>query len=116
MGVVGISMFIGSFFCLLGAIFGSAVTALSWRLPRGESWAEGRSRCPSCGHTLGPLELVPVLSWALSRGRCRHCGARVSIRYPLIDKTQPFDIVADPHEEHDLAALSDPTNAFTAIC
>ena len=70
---------------VLGAIFGSAVTALSWRLPRGESWVHGRSRCPSCGHELGPLELIPVLSWVTSQGRCRSCRVRVSVRYPLIE-------------------------------
>lgn len=79
------SLFIGTFFCLLGAIFGSGMTALSWRLPRGESWARGRSRCPRCEHVLGPLELVPVLSWLATRGRCRFCGAPVSARYPLIE-------------------------------
>jgi leader peptidase (prepilin peptidase)/N-methyltransferase len=78
-------LFIGTFFCLLGAIFGSAMTALSWRLPRGESWASGRSRCPQCGHVLGPLELVPILSWLASRGRCRFCAMPVSARYPLIE-------------------------------
>jgi leader peptidase (prepilin peptidase)/N-methyltransferase len=81
----GIPLFIGTAFCVLGAIFGSGVTALSWRLPRGESWARGRSRCPSCGHVLGPLELVPVLSWVFARGRCRFCSARVSVRYPAIE-------------------------------
>ena len=79
------AMFIGTFFCLLGSIFGSGVTALSWRLPRGESWARGRSRCPKCEHMLGPLELVPVLSWMFTRGRCRFCAAPVSARYPLIE-------------------------------
>ncbi len=78
-------MFIGTFFCLLGSIFGSGVTALSWRLPRGESWARGRSRCPKCEHVLGPLELVPILSWMFTRGRCRFCAAPVSARYPLIE-------------------------------
>ena len=76
---------IGLTLAALGAIFGSGVTALSWRLPRGESWARGRSRCPACGHVLGPLELVPVLSWVASRGRCRFCRAHVSVRYPLIE-------------------------------
>lgn len=69
----------------LGAVFGSAVTALSWRLPRNQSWVHGRSRCPACGHTLGALELVPLLSWLVARGRCRSCGAKVSLRYPLIE-------------------------------
>lgn len=76
---------IGTFFLFLGAIFGSGVTALSWRLPRGESWARGRSKCPSCHHVLGPPELVPILSWVSTRGRCRFCGAHVSVRYPLIE-------------------------------
>jgi leader peptidase (prepilin peptidase)/N-methyltransferase len=79
------TLFIGASLCVLGAIFGSGVTALSWRLPRHESWVHGRSRCPACGHVLGPLDLVPVLSWALARGRCRYCAVRVSARYPLIE-------------------------------
>lgn len=78
-------MVIGISVALLGLVMGSAVTALAWRLPRGESWVRGRSKCPGCGHVLGLADLVPVLSWALSRGRCRHCGARVSPRYPLTE-------------------------------
>jgi leader peptidase (prepilin peptidase)/N-methyltransferase len=77
--LVGASLF------ALGAVFGSAVTALSWRLPRGRSWASGRSRCTSCGRVLGPLELVPLVSWLVARGRCRTCGAWVSVRYPVIE-------------------------------
>ena len=77
--------FIGATLCVLGAIFGSGVTALSWRLPRGQSWVHGRSRCPHCGHVLSALELIPVASWLAARGRCRHCGAPVRIRYPVIE-------------------------------
>jgi leader peptidase (prepilin peptidase)/N-methyltransferase len=79
------TLFIGATLGVLGAIFGSAVTALAWRLPRGESWVHGRSRCPACAHVLGPLDLVPVLSWMLARGRCRYCGVAVRVRYPLIE-------------------------------
>ena len=68
---------------LIGLVMGSAVSALAWRLPRGRSWVHGRSACPSCGHLLSPLDLVPLLSWLLSRGRCRHCAAPVSLRYPF---------------------------------
>ncbi len=70
---------------VLGFVMGSAVTALAHRVPRGVSWVRGRSACTSCGHVLGPRDLVPVLSWALALGRCRHCGARVSPRYPLTE-------------------------------
>ncbi len=76
---------IGTVMFVLGAVFGSAVTALSWRLPRGQSWARGRSRCPACGLALGPLELVPLASWLLSRGRCRSCSTPIAVRYPLIE-------------------------------
>jgi leader peptidase (prepilin peptidase)/N-methyltransferase len=78
-------LFIGTIVAVLGLILGSAVTALSWRVPRGESWVHGRSRCPACGHVLGVADLFPVLSWALARGRCRHCGTRVSARYPATE-------------------------------
>ena len=70
---------------VLGLVLGSAISALSWRMARRESWVRGRSRCTDCGHELGALDLVPVLSWLAHRGRCRHCGARVSVRYPLTE-------------------------------
>jgi leader peptidase (prepilin peptidase)/N-methyltransferase len=70
---------------LWGLVMGSAVTALSYRVPRGLSWVRGRSACPSCHAPLGFLDLIPVLSFALSRGRCRHCGARIAWRYPLTE-------------------------------
>lgn len=78
-------LFIGTSVTLLGLVMGSAVTALAWRVPRGESWVHGRSRCPKCGHLLGVLDLVPVLSWAANLGRCRHCRTTVSVRYPLTE-------------------------------
>jgi len=68
-----------------GLVFGSFVTALSYRLPRGESVAHGRSRCPACGHTLTAPDLVPVFSWIANKGACRHCRAAVSWRYPAIE-------------------------------
>jgi len=69
----------------LGAIAGSAVSALAFRLPRGISWAAGRSACPTCGATLGVLDLIPLLSFLVGRGRCRHCGAPIGWRYPLTE-------------------------------
>src|SRR5215831_5026905 len=70
---------------LFGLAMGSAVTALSWRLPRGVSWIHGRSACPTCGNMLTARDLIPVLSFALGRGRCRHCGTPIGWRYPLTE-------------------------------
>lgn len=74
-----------SFAAVLGALIGSFGNVVVFRLPRGESVVAPRSRCPACGHELGPHELVPVLSWAVQRGRCRSCDAPVSGRYPLVE-------------------------------
>jgi leader peptidase (prepilin peptidase)/N-methyltransferase len=70
---------------LVGVVMGSAVSALAWRVPRGQSWVRGRSACPTCGAVLGPADLVPLLSFLASRGRCRHCGAPIGWRYPLTE-------------------------------
>ena len=82
---MSLDAFTGITITVLGLVLGSAVTALAWRLPRGESWVHGRSRCPGCGHQLGVLDLVPFFSWLLSRGRCRHCKSAVSFRYPFTE-------------------------------
>ena len=60
-----------------GAIVGSYLATLVQRCERGESASSGRSRCDGCGRTLGPTELIPLVSAALSRGRCRTCGVRI---------------------------------------
>jgi leader peptidase (prepilin peptidase)/N-methyltransferase len=70
---------------VLGAVLGSFLTVVAHRLPRGESFVGGRSRCPACGAEIGARDNVPVLSWLLLRGRCRICGEPISPRYPLAE-------------------------------
>jgi len=43
------------------------------------------SRCPACGHQIRWYENIPLLSWLALRGKCSACGARISVRYPLIE-------------------------------
>lgn len=43
------------------------------------------STCPHCGHKIGPLENIPILSYLILRGRCKGCKAPISIRYPLVE-------------------------------
>lgn len=68
-----------------GLIFGSFATVVAHRVPRGEPFVVGRSRCPGCGEEIAAYDNVPVLSWLVLRGRCRHCGVRISARYPLTE-------------------------------
>lgn len=77
-------------FCIVvaacfGAVMGSFLNCAAYRICHGESFLKGRSRCPSCGHTLGAWELIPVFSWLFLKGRCKACGERISARYPLTE-------------------------------
>lgn len=44
-----------------------------------------RSACPACGHRIGALENIPVVSWLALRGKCSGCGTAISARYPFIE-------------------------------
>jgi leader peptidase (prepilin peptidase)/N-methyltransferase len=70
---------------LLGAVVGSFLNVVAFRLPRRESLIKPRSRCPSCGVPVRPYDNVPILSWLLLRGHCRNCSQRISPRYPLVE-------------------------------
>ncbi|HVZ11082.1 MAG TPA: prepilin peptidase [Candidatus Paceibacterota bacterium] len=67
-----------------GAIYGSFLNALLWRLPTGRSM-NGRSECPNCHHTLGWLDLFPIASYAFLGGRCRYCRHSINPRYLYIE-------------------------------
>jgi len=72
--------------CLLGACVGSHLNVVVYRLPvKGEYLKNARSKCPDCGHVLGLLDLVPVISYLMLKGRCRYCGKKISARYPLVE-------------------------------
>jgi leader peptidase (prepilin peptidase) / N-methyltransferase len=70
---------------LFGAIVGSFLNVVIWRLPRGESLVAPGSRCPSCERPIAAYDNIPVLSWLFLRGRCRHCGIAISPRYPVVE-------------------------------
>jgi leader peptidase (prepilin peptidase)/N-methyltransferase len=70
---------------VFGAIIGSFLNVVAWRLPRGESLSHPPSHCPKCGEPVKPYDNVPVVSWLVLRGRCRHCGQPISKRYPLVE-------------------------------
>jgi leader peptidase (prepilin peptidase)/N-methyltransferase len=70
---------------ILGAVIGSFLNVVAYRLPRGESLISPGSRCPECETPIKPYDNVPVLGWLLLRGRCRACGTRIAWRYPAVE-------------------------------
>jgi leader peptidase (prepilin peptidase)/N-methyltransferase len=71
---------------IFGSIIGSFLNALIYRLPRNISLLNpSKSICPKCKHTLGALDLIPILSWCIQGGNCRYCKAHISPRYLLVE-------------------------------
>lgn len=70
---------------ILGAVVGSFLNLVAYRLPRGESLVRPGSRCPHCETPVKPYDHVPVLGWLLRRGRCRACGAPIPWRCPAVE-------------------------------
>ncbi len=93
--------------CLVGLAIGSFLNVVIYRLPKimerdwreqcaelhGESPPEAPrfnlatppSACPACGHRIRAIENVPILSYLFLRGKCAACGARISLRYPIVE-------------------------------
>ena len=95
------------FATVLGAIIGSFLNACIHRMPRGLSLREPRrSFCPSCHRTIPWFENLPVVSWLVLRGKCSGCGAKISIRYLLVEiLTAALFLFAWTHYELPLAPV-----------
>jgi len=76
-----------AFFFALGAIVGSFVNVLVYRLPRGLNVVVPASRCPRCETKLKWFDNLPIVGWTMVRGRCRYCGSRISPEYPIVELT-----------------------------
>lgn len=48
-------------------------------------WKPARSFCPHCEHQLAWWHNIPLLSFFLLSGRCSFCGAKIPLRYLLIE-------------------------------
>jgi leader peptidase (prepilin peptidase) / N-methyltransferase len=90
---------------IFGAVVGSFLNVVAYRLPRSESLVSPGSSCPGCGTPIKPYDNVPVIGWLLLRGRCRACGERISPRYPVIEALTAVlavSVVLVKHSAHDI--------------
>lgn len=70
---------------VFGALIGSFLNVVVWRVPQGLSIVRPASACPACGHEIAWYDNIPIVSWLVLRGRCRNCAAPMSVRYPLVE-------------------------------
>ena len=83
MGRVAVLLAVLAF--VFGAVIGSFLNVVVYRVPRGESLVRPESHCPECGRPIRARHNVPVLGWLVLRGRCADCGTRISVRYPAVE-------------------------------
>lgn len=98
--------FAAAFAGALGAMVGSFLGVVAYRLPRRESLIRPASRCPGCGAAIKPYDNVPMLGWLLLRGRCRSCRRAISPRYPIIEALTAalaVAVVLTRHSDHAIA-------------
>lgn len=80
-----LTVYIFAVAAIFGAVFGSFINCMAWRIAHNESVSKGRSHCAVCGHPLGAADLVPVFSYLFLRGRCRYCREKISPRYLAVE-------------------------------
>jgi leader peptidase (prepilin peptidase) / N-methyltransferase len=80
------------FAALFGAVFGSFLNMLIYRLPNKvplwatkKNWEANHSRCPKCGYFLNWQDLFPIVSYVWLKGRCRYCHAPIGARYVWVE-------------------------------
>lgn len=80
-----LTAYIGTIIFVFGAVIGSFLNVLIYRLPIGMDFKKGNSICPNCKHQLNWKDLFPLFSWIFLGGKCRYCKAPISKQYPIVE-------------------------------
>ncbi len=70
---------------IFGAIVGSFLNVVIYRVPAGESVVSPPSRCPACETPIRWYDNIPVVSWFVLGAECRACGAAIPWRYAAVE-------------------------------
>lgn len=87
-----------------GAIVGSFLNVVIYRMPLGKSLNNPPSGCPNCNYRLTFWDNIPLLSFLFLRARCRDCRMPISWRYFCVELftaclwTALYDRLATPQQ------------------
>lgn len=72
-------------FFIIGAVIGSFLGVVIYRLPKRESVVYPPSHCVHCKHKLTWQDLIPLISFIFLLGKCRYCKQNISRLDPVIE-------------------------------
>jgi len=78
-GTIAIVVFI------FGAMIGSFLNVVIYRIPKGESIAFPASKCQSCQTPLKWYHNIPIFSWLALGGKCAFCKDPIAKQYPIVE-------------------------------
>ena len=74
----------------LGAVVGSFLNVVIYRVPAGLSIVTPGSRCPECESPIRWYDNIPIISWFILGGKCRQCDCSIPGRYALVEALMGF--------------------------
>ena len=77
--------FVIAYIAAVGAVIGSFLNVVIYRVPLRRSVVRPGSACPACQTPIRWFDNIPVVSWILLLGRCRSCKEHISVRYPIVE-------------------------------
>lgn len=72
---------------LLGAVIGSFLNVVIYRIPAGLSLSMPPSHCPQCKSKIKWYDNIPIVSYILLGAKCRNCKVHIPIRYTIVEAT-----------------------------
>lgn len=70
---------------ILGAIIGSFLNVVAYRVPLGISLSHPPSTCPKCDTRIKTRHNIPIVGWFMLRGKCYNCKNPISPEYPIVE-------------------------------
>ena len=69
---------------------GSFANVCIYRLPKGEQFIFGRSKCPKCKKKINWSDNLPLISFLILNAKCRNCKKKISLQYFLVELVSGF--------------------------